>query len=474
MVRSLRSGGWGVGSRESGKTLLPNFSIPRVVVAGTHSGVGKTTVASGLMAALSAKGFRVAPFKVGPDFIDPSYHALATGRPGRNLDSFLSGPELIAPLFADGAGGADVAVIEGVMGLFDGKSGGGEFASTAHVAKLLRAPVLLVVDAGAIARSAAAIVHGYATFDPELRVAGVVLNRVGSRTHEAMLREAVKPLGIPVLGILRRDAKISTPDRHLGLIPVAERRGEAERALDIVGERISASCDLERILRLAASAGPLRAEPWNPETAGTGSSARVAVASGPAFSFVYEENLELLRCAGAEIAAFDPTSDEALPAGTDALYLGGGFPETYAEALSANKPLRKEVRAFAGSGRPIAAECGGLLYLCQELDGLPMCGVLDAEARMTDRLSLGYRKARALADSPLAAAGATVHGHEFHYSTLEPQAGTLPAWELPGRGEEGFVAGGVHASYLHTHWAATPEVPRRFVRSAAHTAGVPA
>jgi cobyrinic acid a,c-diamide synthase len=448
---------------------------PRVVVAGTHSGVGKTTVSTGLMAALSAKGYGVAPFKVGPDFIDPSYHALAAGRPGRNLDAFLSGPDLVAPLFAHGARGADVAVIEGVMGLFDGKGGGGELASTAHVAKLLRAPVLLVVDAGAMARSAAALVHGYATFDPETRVAGVVLNRVGSPTHEAMLREAIEPLGIPVLGVLRRDAALSTPDRHLGLVPVAERRDEAKRELGVVGERISSSCDLAGIMRLAASAGPLYTEPWSPDAPEPEpATVRVAVAAGPAFSFLYEENLELLRGAGAQTVVFDPTSDEDLPEGTDALYLGGGFPETYAEALSANEPLRERVRAFAVSGRPVVAECGGLLYLCRELDGRPMCGVLDAEARMTDRLFLGYREARSLAESPLAERGACMRGHEFHYSTVTPQAGALPgaspAWELSGRGEEGFVKGGVHASYLHTHWTATPEAPRRLVQNAARGA----
>ena len=449
-------------------------SLPCIVVAGTHSGAGKTTVASGLMAALAARGYRVAPFKVGPDFIDPSYHTLAAGRPGRNLDAFLSGPDLIGPLFAHGARGADVAVVEGVMGLFDGKSGGGEFASTAHVAKLLRAPVLLVVDAGAMARSAAAIVHGYATFDPELRVAGVILNRVGSPTHETMLREAIEPLGIPVLGALRRDSGISTPDRHLGLVPVAERRNEALKSLNAVGEVIARSCDLAGIARLAASTDPLPAKPWSPEAPELEpSTVRVAVASGPAFSFVYEENLELLRGAGAEISTFDPTSDETLPEGTDTLYLGGGFPETYAEALSENEPLKEQVRDFARSGRPVIAECGGLLYLCQRLDGREMCGVLDAEARMTDRLSLGYREARVLADSPLAAREMVVRGHEFHYSAVEPQAGTLPgaspAWEFLGRGEEGFVVAGVHASYLHTHWAATPEVPRRLVRSAAES-----
>src|ERR687893_989600 len=232
-------------------------SLPRIVVAGTYSGAGKTTVASGLMAALAARGYRVAPFKVGPDFIDPSYHALAAGRPGRNLDAFLSGPDLIGPLFAHGGRGADVAVVEGVMGLFDGKSGGGEFASTAHVAKLLRAPVLLVVDAAAMARSAAAMVHGYVTFDPELNLVGVILNRLGSREHERMLREAIAPLGIPVLGVLRRDAEISTPGRHLGLVPVAERRDEARAALDAAGATISRSCDIKGILRLAPPPRPL-------------------------------------------------------------------------------------------------------------------------------------------------------------------------------------------------------------------------
>jgi cobyrinic acid a,c-diamide synthase len=447
-------------------------SIPRIVVAGTHSGVGKTTVASGLMAALARKGLRVAPFKVGPDFIDPSYHSLATGRPGRNLDAFLSGPELVAPLFAHGSEGADVAIIEGVMGLFDGKSGGGEFASTAHVAKLLEAPVLLVVDASAMARSAAALVHGYATFDPELRLAGVVLNRVGSPTHERMLREAIDPLGIPILGVLRRDADIRTPDRHLGLVPVAERREKARATLQAVGAEISRSCDLEGILRLARSAGPLRAKPWSPEAPEPGPPARVAVAAGPSFSFLYEENLELLRGAGAEVSFFDPTSDGDLPEGTDALYLGGGFPESYAEALAANGRLKERVRRFAAEGRPVVAECGGLLYLVRELDGHPMCGVLDAQARMTDRLTLGYREARALSDSPLMKGGMLVRGHEFHYSVVEPEVGEGPAWEFTGRGKEGFVRDGVHASYLHTHWAATPEVPRRLVQVAAQSAGI--
>jgi cobyrinic acid a,c-diamide synthase len=445
--------------------------IPRIVVAGTHSGVGKTTITSGLLAALSSGGFRVAPFKVGPDFIDPSYHTLAAGRPGRNLDAFLSGPELIGPLYAHGAQGADIAVIEGVMGLFDGKAGG-DLASTAHVARLLEAPIVLVVDARAMSRSVAAMVHGYATFDPKVRVAGVVLNRVGSTSHEAMLHEAIKPLGIPVLGVLRRDDRIQTPDRHLGLVPVAERREEAARSLDVLGMMISRSLNLDGIVRLARSAGSLEVEAWSPETRDLDryEVARVAVATGPSFSFLYRENLELLEGAGAEVVTFDPTTDEDLPSGTDALYLGGGFPETYAEALSMNGRMREKVRRFAESGRPVVAECGGLLYLVRELDGYPMCGVLEAEATMMDKLALGYREARALTDSPLAGIGVSVRGHEFHYSAVEPGAGEKPAWELVGRGQEGFVTGGVHASYLHTHWAATPQLPRRLVQEASRIA----
>ena len=447
---------------------------PRIVVAGTHSGVGKTTVASGLMAALSSEGLRVAPFKVGPDFIDPSYHTLAAGRPGRNLDAFLSGPELIGPLFAHGAQGADIAVIEGVMGLFDGKSGGGDLASTAHVARLLEAPVILVVDARAMSRSVAAMVHGYSTFDPMLEIAGVVLNRAGSRAHEAMLRGAIKPLGIPVLGVLRRDEDIRTPDRHLGLVPVAERRSEARRSLDALGKVVSRSLNLDSMVRLGRTARPLEVEAWSPEHPDLDLSwgVRIAVATGPSFSFLYRENLELLEGAGAEVVTFDPTTDEELPARTDALYLGGGFPETYAEALSTNRRMRRSVRIFAASGRPVVAECGGLLYLVRELDGHPMCSVLDAAARMTDRRTLGYREARALVDSPLASVGTQVRGHEFHYSAVEPGAGERPAWELAGRGKEGFVAGSVHASYLHTHWAATPELPRRLVRAAQSNAEV--
>lgn len=445
--------------------------LPRVVVAGTSSGAGKTTVACGLIGALRARGLAVQGFKVGPDFIDPSYHALASGRPGRNLDAFLSGPQLIAPLVRHGGAGADISVVEGVMGLFDGASGRGELASTAHVAKLLGAPVLLVIDAAAMARSAAAVVHGFRTFDPDVWIAGVVFNRVGSDAHEDLLREAVAPLGVPVLGALRRDERLVAPERHLGLVPAGEREGRARAALGELAAAVARATDLEAIERLARAASPLAGPAWSPEAPSPISAgARIGVARGPAFSFHYEENLELLAAAGAELVPFDPLVDESLPGDVGALVLAGGFPEVFGTELGANAALRAQVAGFAAAGRPILAECGGLLYLCSELDGEPMCGVLPARARMTGRLALGYREATVATATPWIARGDRVRGHEFHYSRVEPLDGAGdPAWLLRARGAErpeGLVRGTVQASYLHVHWAAHPQLALELARAA--------
>jgi cobyrinic acid a,c-diamide synthase len=448
--------------------------IPRVVIAGTSSGAGKTSVTCGLIGALRRRGLRVQGFKVGPDYIDPSYHALASGRPGRNLDAFLSGPELIAPLTRHGARDADVAVVEGVMGLFDGASGRGELASTAHVAKLLDAPVLLVVDAAAMARSVAAVVQGYCAYDPEVNVAGVIFNRVGSEHHEELLREAVQPLGVPVLGALRRDERVSAPERHLGLVPAGEREGRTRAAIDALAGVAELDLDLDAVIALAKGAPELPGKAWTPEMQEP-APARIAIARGPAFSFHYQENLELLEAAGAELAPFDPLSDGQLPPECGALVLAGGFPEVFGPELEANAPLRAAVAEFAASGRPVLAECGGLLFLCRELDGHEMCGVLPASAEMTGRLSLGYREATAATCTPWIEAGERVRGHEFHYSRVEPWRGEHAAWTLAARGRErleGFALGNVQASYLHVHWAAHPELARRLVQAASAAAVV--
>ncbi|MFF8385247.1 cobyrinate a,c-diamide synthase [Streptomyces kanasensis] len=455
--------------------------VARLVIAAPSSGAGKTTVATGLMAAFADRGLAVSPHKVGPDYIDPGYHALATGRPGRNLDAFMCGTELVAPLFAHGARGCDLAVVEGVMGLYDGAADQGELASTAQVAKVLKAPVVLVVDASSQSRSVAALVHGFASWDPEVRIGGVILNKVATDRHEHLLREALGESGVPVLGVLRRAPAVSTPSRHLGLVPVAERHAEALDAVRAQAEQIRSGCDLDALLALARSAPELHARAWSAEgalaadaPAGERRSAAgwtggerpvVAVAGGAAFTFSYAEHAELLTAAGAEVVAFDPLRDEKLPEGTRGLVVGGGFPEVYAPELAANEALRDAVAALARSGAPVAAECAGLLYLARSLDGRPMCGVLDADARMTQRLTLGYRDAVAVSDSPVAAVGTRLRGHEFHRTVIEPGAGATPAWGLrqPERRVEGFVRGGVHASYVHTHWAAVPGTARRFV-----------
>ncbi|MFE6711404.1 cobyrinate a,c-diamide synthase [Streptomyces sp. NPDC057695] len=465
--------------------------VARLVIAAPSSGAGKTTVATGLMAAFAGRGLAVSPHKVGPDYIDPGYHALATGRPGRNLDAYMCGTGLVAPLFEHGARGCDLAVVEGVMGLYDGAADQGELASTAQVSKLLKAPVVLVVDASSQSRSVAALVHGFASWDPEVRIGGVILNKVATDRHEHLLREALGESGVPVLGVLRRAPAVATPSRHLGLVPVAERQAAAVEAVAAQAEQVRAGCDLEALLALARSAPELSTEAWEPHgswagtswgadargaagagapagprsAGGSGGRPVVAVAGGAAFTFSYAEHTELLRAAGAEVVSFDPLRDEELPEGTSGLVIGGGFPEMYGAELSANEPLRRAVAALAASGAPVAAECAGLLYLARSLDGTPMCGVLDADARMSERLTLGYRDAVAVSDSVLAPAGARLRGHEFHRTVVEPGAGARAAWGLrqPERRVEGFVQGGVHASYVHTHWAGSPEVAARFV-----------
>jgi len=498
--------------------------LPRVMVAAAASGGGKTTVATGLMAALRRRGHVVAAFKVGPDYIDPGYHTLATGRPGRNLDAVMCGPAMMAPLLAHGAltpTPADIGVIEGVMGLFDGRLGSHGDGSSAQVAALTSTPVLLVVDARSASRTHAAVAAGLAAFDPEVRVRGAILNMVGSARHTAEITDAFHGVGIPVLGALPRSEAISVPSRHLGLVPAAE-RGTASGQLQVLADQIERFVDLDAIVELCGTAPSITATPWDPAEAlasagfaPVAGTPVVAVAGGRAFTFRYAETAELLAAAGCAVVDFDPMSDAHLPAGTSGLYLGGGFPEVHAAQLAGNHELLADIGDHARAGMPVVAECAGLLYLCRTLDGHAMAGVVEADAAMTPRLSMGYRRADAVSAGLLAAADTQVIGHEFHRTRVAPgspepsgidQAAPAasmsgpaspgqgrrrpgdeaPAWRLgsfggqPGAEEpraEGFSLDPsgcghptVHASYLHLHWAAFPQAAGRFAEAAAEYA----
>jgi cobyrinic acid a,c-diamide synthase len=440
---------------------------PRIVIAGTRSGAGKTTVATGMMAALRRRGHRVAAAKVGPDFIDPGYHSLATGRPSRNLDPWMCGPQTVVPLAARASAGAQTLVVEGVMGLFDGAADGTP-SSTAEVAKLLDAPVILVVDVASMSQSVAALVHGYRSWDPAVRVAGVILNLVGSDNHERMLRDALAASGVPVYGALRRDDALRWRSRHLGLQPVAEDPSAVTASLDRLAAVIESSCDLERLTEVAATA-PGLSVPEMPEPRRVGS-ARVAVAAGPAFSFCYQENLEAIEAAGAQLVPFDPCRDQSLPEGSAAVLAGGGFPELFAEALAANRPMLDSVAAHHRRGGVVWAECGGLLWLTRSLDGWPMAGVISADATMGGARVLGYRAARTTVASPLGPAGTALRGHEFHYSATEPGGDALVLTGRNGVTKGGFAGPSMLASYLHVHLAGAPRLAEAFVAAATQAA----
>ncbi|GEE02494.1 hydrogenobyrinate a,c-diamide synthase [Gordonia spumicola] len=449
---------------------------PTVVIAAPSSGSGKTTITTGLIGALVAAGRRVAPFKVGPDYIDPGYHAVAAGRAGRNLDPNLVGEHRVGPLFAAGCAGADIAVVEGVMGLFDGRITDGDgtlgVGSTAHVATLIGAPVILVVDAAGHSQSLAALLHGFVSYDPGVHVAGVILNRVGSDRHEHVLRQAADRAGLPVFGVVRRDAALAVPSRHLGLVPAAERSAEAVSSVDAITSLVGAGLDVAAITRLAATAVGTAAAPWSAadEVGAYRRRSRpvIAVAQGAAFTFGYAEHPELLAAAGADVVPFDPLHDR-LPDGAAGVVIGGGFPEEHAVDLAANVELRADLAAHTAAGGPVHAECAGLLYLSAMLDGHPMVGAVDADGAFGPRLTLGYRDAVAVADSVLYRAGERVTGHEFHRSTVAYRSERTPAWAwrgADGNAVDGVVDRGVHASYLHVHPAGSPDAVGRFVAAA--------
>jgi cobyrinic acid a,c-diamide synthase len=457
-------------------------ALPRLLLAAPMSGSGKTTITAGLIAALVARGNVVAPFKCGPDYIDPSYHALAAGRTCHNLDAWLVPQEQIAGMLVRHSAGADLALIEGVMGLFDGYAGDNDIGSSAHIARLTATPVVIVLDVRAMARTAAALLAGLINFDPRLRIVGVILNRVGSPRHAQLVTRAIADnIGIPVLGSLVRDEVITLPERYLGLVPTNE-QGDWQTWLAEVRMRIEAGIDLARLVAVAQATPPLPTPalvaPLTDQAAYHMPPPVIAVARDEAFNFLYEENLDLLRSAGAEIAFFSPLHDPTLPPGTAALYLCGGFPELYAAQLSANHLLRTAVQTAAARGMPIYAECGGLMYCTEAVVNAhgtvhTMIGLLPGRSVMTSHLTLGYRTVRAVSDSWLWHAGETVRGHEFHYSVWverraehAPLYACLPDAFRPDEQPEGIQHGNLLASYVHLHWFACPQVAGRFVAAA--------
>jgi cobyrinic acid a,c-diamide synthase len=458
--------------------------IPRLVIAGAASGVGKTTLTAGLCRALRARGLEVALFKCGPDYLDPTYHQRAAGRPSHNLDGWMMGRAAAVATFARASRGADIALIEGMMGLFDGAAPEGEAGSTAELAKWLGAPVLLVVDASAMARSLAALVLGFTTFDPELPIAAVACNRIGGPGHLQLLRQALP--APPIVGGLTGAPELAFPERHLGL-RAASPDAVPEALFDAWGERVAAGLDLDALLAIAARAPALAvgSEPIAAAASAATSGAalrpnrcRIGLALDDAFHFYYDDNLRRLEALGAELVPFSPLRDAHLPA-VDGLYLGGGYPEVHAAALAANGSLRREVADLAARGRPIYAECGGLMYLSRgirTLDGRlhAMVGLLPCEAIMAPGLeALGYVEVELTAPTFLGAAGTRFRGHQFRYSRLTPPAAAIDlVYSVAGRPgqpswREGYRVDNVVASYIHAHWASNPRVAEALVAACA-------
>lgn len=447
-----------------------------IIVAGERSGVGKTTVTLALLASLSRR-HPVQSFKVGPDYIDPMFHQAVTGRSCRTLDPVLTSETYVQQCFAQHSATTDVSLIEGVMGLFDG-AGDSDWASTAHIARLLEVPILLVLDCSHLSRSVAAIVHGYRSYDPRLQFAGIVLNRVASDRHLEVLKGALAPLNIPILGVLRRNAAINIPDRHLGLVPTDELPGLKELVAQLAD--FGDQCfDWARLMPLLQSPQPST----NTASAAVGERrVRIAIAHDKAFNFYYPDNLELLEQAGAELVFWSPLKDKTLPPNIQGLYFGGGFPEVFAAELSANQPMRQAIKVAIQAGTPTYAECGGLMYLCQTLQDLqgkshPMVGALPPKVMMGAKLTLGYRQATALQNTPLLSKGMQLWGHEFHHSRLN-QISEAPLYALSRysssseRSQEGWGHTSLHASYVHLHWGTHPEIPQRFVAQAAQSSAV--
>ena len=445
---------------------------PSIVIAGVRSGVGKTTIATGIMGALTKRGKRVQPFKAGPDYIDPSYHKLAAGIPSRNLDSWLLPHKIVSELFYKASQTADISIVEGVMGIFDGHSNLDEFGSTAQLAKLLHAPVVLIADASKVARSVAAEILGYQLFDPELNIAGVILNGIGSPRHLEFCKPQIeKSTGIPVIGYMPRRQDLVQPERHLGLIPTTEGT-VVQQWYDSLISQTEETIDLEAICDIASTAQLNPVEPYIYPASPQPKTAVIAVAKDEAFSFYYQDSLDLLESWGAEIVEFSPLKDSKVPERCGGIYIGGGFPELFAQELSENKSMLISMTERINLGIPIYAECGGLMYLGHSLSDMtgqmhPMVQALPLSSSMKDQtLHLGYRELEALCDSPIMKKGQVIKGHEFHWSVLEnnPELhNALYTVVDQDNRFEGFRNENVWASYIHVHLASDPSLAKRFV-----------
>ena len=451
------------------------FNYTRILIAGTHSGVGKTTIILGLMSILKEKGYDIQGFKVGPDYIDPSHHTAITGRPSRNLDTWLMSRDVCLELFEHSISGSDMAVIEGVMGLYDGCLDGSEFGSTAYLAKILSVPTILVVDARGMSRSAGAIVLGYKNFDKDVKFRGVILNRIKSERHYNSLKQSIEVnCGIPVLGYLPFSEEIALPERHLGLVPSVEQEF-AKSTYHKIGNIMSSTVDINRLISIATSSDVL---PSYKKTLFTGANERfyfrIAVAVDEAFNFYYQDNLDLLELYGVEIVYFSPLYDKYLPADIDGLYIGGGFPELYAAMLASNTTMKESIRKAHQNGVVIYGECGGMMYLLEQMIDFKkntheMCGILKGVTQMENkRQGLGYITVQAVHDNVLCKKGEVFRGHEFHWSSLHVPEGTPYAYTVSKSEDrkstmDGIFTDHVLGSYTHVHFATDPRLAKHFL-----------
>lgn len=453
----------------------PSSSFPRILIAGTHSGVGKTTITLGLMSALKDQGYRIQGFKVGPDYIDPSHHTALTERPSRNLDTWLMSHDVCLELFEHAFSGSNMAVIEGVMGLYDGCLDGTELGSTAHLAKVLNAPVVLIMDAKGLSRSAGAIVLGYKHFDREVKIEGVILNRVRSERHYTALKKSIESnCNVPVLGYLPLDGEIGLPERHLGLVPSAEQE-LSKATYQKIGKLLSATVDIDKLVNIASSTNDL--SPFK-KTVFTETheqfNFRIAVAADEAFNFYYQDNLDLLELYGVELTYFSPLYDKYLPADIDGLYIGGGFPELHASMLAANTTMKESIRKAHKNGIAIYGECGGMMYLLEQLIDFKnntheMCGILKGTTKMENkRQGLGYVMVKTIQDTLLCSKGDIFKAHEFHWSSLHTSTETPYAYEVFKYGDntpkrDGLIANRVLGSYCHIHFSTDPKLVKKFL-----------